>query len=100
MLLAEKLAENPSLRGEAFNFSNEIQVTVLDLVSKILGLMNSKLQPQILNETKNEIRHQYLSAKKAREVLNWHPIFSLDQGLQRTLDWYRHYFSEGKHGNP
>ncbi len=100
MLLAEKLAENPSLRGEAFNFSNEIQVTVLDLVSKILGLMNSKLQPQILNETKNEIRHQYLSAKKAREVINWHPIFSLDQGLQRTLDWYRHYFSEGKHGNP
>jgi CDP-glucose 4,6-dehydratase len=100
MLLAEKLAENPFLRGEAFNFSNEIQVTVLNLVSKILGLMNSKLQPQILNETKNEIRHQYLSAKKAREVLNWHPIFSLDQGLQRTLDWYRHYFSEGKHGNP
>ena len=30
MLLAERLAEDPSLRGEAFNFSNEAQITVLD----------------------------------------------------------------------
>ena len=37
MLLAEKLAgESRDLRGQAFNFSNEIQVTVLDLVNRIL----------------------------------------------------------------
>jgi CDP-glucose 4,6-dehydratase len=100
MLLAEKLADNPSLRGEAFNFSNEIQVTVLDLVSKILELMKSDFKPKVLNETNNEIRHQYLSAKKAREQLNWHPTFTLDQGLRRTLDWYQKYFSAGKYGNP
>ena len=34
MLLAEKLAARPELLGEAFNFSNEIQITVLDLVRK------------------------------------------------------------------
>ena len=33
--LAEKLGANPSLKGEAFNFSNEIQVTVLELVDRI-----------------------------------------------------------------
>jgi CDP-glucose 4,6-dehydratase len=99
MLLAEKLAENPDLRGEAFNFSNELQVTVIDLVKKILKKMNTALSPVVLNETSNEIRHQYLSAKKAHEVLGWRPMFSLDQGLERTLEWYTKYFAAGNHGH-
>ncbi len=92
MLLAEKLAENPSLRGEAFNFSNELQVTVLDLVNKILKKMDSKFQPIILNEVRNEIRHQYLSAEKARHMLGWKPLFTLDQGLELTIEWYRTFY--------
>jgi CDP-glucose 4,6-dehydratase len=91
MLLAERLAETKALRGEAFNFSNEIQVTVSDLVNKILRLMESDLEPEILNQASNEIRHQYLSAEKARRMLNWHPLFSLDQGLQKTISWYREF---------
>ena len=64
MLLAESMAANPALRGEAFNFSNEIQVTVLDLVQRILRAMDSDLEPDVRNEASNEIRHQYLSADK------------------------------------
>jgi CDP-glucose 4,6-dehydratase len=89
MILAESLANDPELRGQAFNFSNEIQVTVLELVERLLGLMNSKLEPEIRSGATNEIRHQYLSAAKAREKLNWHPLFSLDDGLRRTIDWYK-----------
>ncbi len=89
MLLAEALAARPELRGEAFNFSNELQVTVVELVERILSAMQSDLQPVILNETTNEIRHQYLSAAKARTMLNWHPLFTLDEGLYRTVRWYR-----------
>lgn len=100
LLLAEKLAENPAITGEAFNFSNELQVDVLDLVKQILELMGSTLKPDILNQTTNEIRHQYLSARKAREVLDWHPIYSLDEGLKRTITWYQKYFSEAVNGNP
>lgn len=91
MLLAEKLAEDRALIGHAFNFSNEIQVTVLNLVQKILGLMQSNLQPDIRNEAVNEIRHQYLSAEKARRFLNWSPLFTLDDGLTHTLEWYRNF---------
>lgn len=89
MVLAEALATNPALRGHAFNFSNEIQVTVMDLVNRLLTLMNSSLEPEVRNETTNEIRHQYLSAAKAREMLNWQPLFTLDEGLRRTIDWYK-----------
>jgi len=89
MVLAEHLAENSDLRGQAFNFSNEIQVTVLELVERLLHLMNSELKPDIRNEATNEIRHQYLSAAKARQLLGWQPLFSLDEGLRRTIDWYK-----------
>ena len=93
MLLAEALAARPELRGEAFNFSNEIQITVLDLVQRILGLMGSDLLPEVRNEANNEIRHQYLSAEKARTVLGWAPLFTLEQGLARTIEWYRAFLA-------
>jgi CDP-glucose 4,6-dehydratase len=94
MLLAEKLFKDQSLKGQAFNFSNEIQITVRQIVQKILELMNSPLKPEILNMVSNEIRHQYLSASKARQVLGWSPIYTLDEGLQKTIDWYREFFDE------
>lgn len=88
-LLAERLAERPEqLSGQAFNFSNEIQVTVLELVERILRMMKTDLEPDVRNQTSNEIRHQYLSAAKARQMLDWHPIFTLEEGLQRTIGWY------------
>lgn len=92
MLLAEKLAERPELRGEGFNFSYGNQVAVLELTRRILDLMKSDLEPQILNEASNEIREQFLSAEKARRVLNWSPLFTLEQGLDKTIDWYKNFF--------
>ena len=96
LFLAEKLAAMPELRGEAFNFSNESQVTVVDLVQRISSMMGSKLAPDIRNEASNEIRHQYLSAEKARRVLGWTPQFTLDSGLERTIAWYREFLAEGR----
>lgn len=92
MALAEALANDPSLRGHAFNFSNEIQVTVLELVEQILNLMDSSLRPDVRNEATNEIRHQYLTAEKARTLLAWRPVFTLEEGLRRTIDWYENFF--------
>ena len=87
--LAEQLAANRELAGEAFNFSNEIQVTVRALAEQVVRLMGSSLTLDIRNDATNEIRHQYLSAEKARRLLNWSPLFTLEQGLERTIDWYR-----------
>jgi CDP-glucose 4,6-dehydratase len=92
MLLAEQLAVKPELKGHAFNFSNEIQVNVLDITQKILDLMGSTLKPDVRNEVTNEIRHQYLSAEKAHRELNWKPLFNLEEGLQRTIEWYKEFF--------
>jgi CDP-glucose 4,6-dehydratase len=94
MLLAEQLGARPDLKGQAFNFSNEIQVTVSEIVTKILKLMGSDLKVDIRNEVTNEIHHQYLSASKARELLNWKPLFTLEEGLRKTIDWYKDYFKD------
>src|SRR4029077_15592597 len=96
ILLAEKLAGTPEVAGQAFNFSNEIQVSVLQIVQQILELMGSELQPEILNQTTNEIRHKYLSAAKAARALDWKPLFTLDEGLQQTINWFRSFLGGGQ----
>ncbi|HEX8924598.1 MAG TPA: GDP-mannose 4,6-dehydratase, partial [Terriglobales bacterium] len=89
MLLAQRMVEDEKVCRQAFNFSNEAQISVIDLVNRILKKMNSGLNPVILNQASHEIRHQYLSAEKAHRVLNWSPKFTLDEGLDRTIAWYR-----------
>lgn len=92
MLMAERLAAQPEFYGEAFNFSYETQITVTDLVNRVLALMGSGLQPDIRNEARSEIRRQYLSAAKARSRLGWSPAFTLETGLQKTIAWYQEFF--------
>lgn len=89
--LAEQM-ERSEILGEAFNFSNEIQVSVLEIVRKILQLMGKEdLEPKVLNQATNEIKHQYLSAEKAKTLLNWSPNYSLAEGLTETIDWYKNF---------
>lgn len=89
--LAEALAKNTALRGEAFNFSYQQRFTVLEIVEMLLKQMKSDLTPTILNEVNNEIRAQSLDAGKAHQVLGWQPQFGFDAGLARTIDWYKEY---------
>jgi CDP-glucose 4,6-dehydratase len=97
LLLAARLWTDESLRGRAFNFSNETRITALDLVRTILRQMGSPLSPDVRNEASNEIRNQFLSAERARIELGWHPEFTLDEGLRRTIDWYRRHLTGGEH---
>lgn len=91
MLLAERLLADSSLAGRAYNFSNENQLTVAGMVNLILREMGSSLAPEIRNEVSNEIRRQYLSAERARRELIWYPLFSQDEGIRRTVAWYRDF---------
>jgi CDP-glucose 4,6-dehydratase len=94
--LVEKSAEL-KISGEAFNFSTESQLTVLELVGKILKACGrSDLKPVIKNEPVKEIPHQHLSAAKARKVLGWKSKYGLEEGLKETVKWYAAYFKEEK----
>lgn len=87
--LAEQM-EREEVVGEAFNFSDERPQSVLEIVDRVLGHMGARaLTPVILGEASREIREQFLASEKARRVLGWRPRFGLDEGLVRTIAWYR-----------
>ena len=92
--LAEKMLEGKAL-GDAYNFSNECPVTVLELAALIGRLVGrTDLEPVVLNTATNEIPHQYLSAEKARRELGWKPQYTLEQGLLETIAAYREFFTQ------
>jgi len=89
MHLTECLDDN-RVQGEAFNFSTESPIKVLEMVRMIQNLMHCEdIEPDIRNYAKAEIRNQYLSAEKARAILGWKPQFDLEMGLRETIEWYR-----------
>ena len=92
-----KLAENiDKVKGQAFNISSGTKYSVLEVVNKILALMNSNLKPIILNEVKSEIKHQYLSGDKIKEFLSWEHKYTFDEGLKETIEWYKEIFKKDK----
>ena len=95
-----RLAEcmnDPRVLGQAFNFSPEHAISVLDLVVRIQQLMGCEhLMPDVHNTAQGEIHSQYLDSSKAVRLLGWRPCFSLDEGLLETISWYRDYLTQRK----
>jgi nucleoside-diphosphate-sugar epimerase len=87
--LAERLYHDPSLYGEAFNFSYGAQVEVIEIVERIAELLGSPIKPLVNNSVSVEIRHMHLSSEKARTRLDWEPTCGFEEGMKRTVDWYR-----------
>jgi CDP-glucose 4,6-dehydratase len=82
------------LAGEAFNFGANKPVAVLDVVRALQRVMERPdLEPEILGGAGGEIPNQYLDASKAERMLDWKPRYGLDEGLARTVDWYRLLFA-------
>ncbi len=89
LTLAERLPD-AQFNGEAFNFSTETPLSVLELVDEILKLTGkTQLTPKVMNEASREIPKQYLSCEKARRMLGWQSKFTLDEGLRETIEWYQ-----------
>jgi CDP-glucose 4,6-dehydratase len=100
LTLAEKLGREPGLAGEAFNFSLELKLTVLDLVRNLLALMGRpELEPVIQNVASSEIREQFMICEKAQRLLGWSPNFSLEKGLQETIAWYSDFLKTDTQGS-
>lgn len=95
LLLAEKIEE---VKGDAFNFGSNEPIQMLELANRIIRFAGKEgqLEPHIMLKTKieNEIDEQYLAADKANKLLGWQPDISLDEGLKRTIDWYKTNFEK------
>ncbi len=82
-------AHRDDVCGQAFNFSADVPLRVLEVIARIGAALGVTLEPEIKNEAKHEISSQRLSSAKAQRVLGWRPQHSFDAGLQKTIAWYR-----------
>jgi CDP-glucose 4,6-dehydratase len=87
-------------RGQAFNFAMGGSWTVLEVVKRLQRLLHrEELEPLLIPATHGEILHQHLSAEKARQLLGWAPLYSLEEGLEETVAWYGQHLME-THASP
>ncbi|MGI8630153.1 MAG: NAD-dependent epimerase/dehydratase family protein [Solirubrobacteraceae bacterium] len=80
-------------RGDAFNAGGGSPHRVRDVVALICRLAGSGVEPEVRGEgvPHGEIDRQWVDATKLRELTGWQPSVTLEQGLQRTVNWYREH---------
>lgn len=92
-LLVARALDDGEVVGQGVNVSYEQPLSVTGIVDRILAAMGRRdLRPRILDEATNEIRDQYLDAGRIRK-LGWTPRVALDEGLARTVAWYRRHLA-------
>jgi CDP-glucose 4,6-dehydratase len=89
----EALADGAAARGEAFNAGGGEPHRVLDVIALICRLAGSSVAPDIRGEgvPHGEIDRQWLDSTKLCELTGWRPEVGLEEGLRRTIDWYREH---------
>lgn len=84
--------DREGVRGQAFNFSPEKPMNVLAITQAVLEALGAPhLRPVVLDVARAEIQDQFLDATRAEKVLGWKPAYSLREGLEATVAWYRSY---------
>jgi CDP-glucose 4,6-dehydratase len=82
--------------GQAFNAGGGKPHRVLDVVRLICQLAGGRVEPDIrgVGTPAGEIDRQWVDYSKLRELTGWEPAVRLEDGLRRTLDWYRELGTE------
>jgi len=77
------------INGEKYNIGGLCEVRNIDLVKKILTMMGKdESMIEYINDRPGHDRRYSTSIDKAKNELFWHPLYTLDYGLQKTIEWY------------
>lgn len=79
----------PRAVGETINLANGGRILINDLVAQLNEIIGTNLAPIHTDERPGDIKHSRADIEKARDLLGYAPIVSFDEGLRRTVDWYR-----------
>ncbi|MCX6804173.1 MAG: GDP-mannose 4,6-dehydratase, partial [Candidatus Diapherotrites archaeon] len=91
-------AQKKEAIGQVINIGGgkDFEISIADLVKKVARYSNSKSELGIgdIPYRPNEIWRMYSDSSKAKKLLGWEPKISFDEGLKRTIEWFRAYFDE------
>lgn len=79
----------PGVAGEVFNIACGGRITLLEMIGLLNGLLGKQIAPMFVAPRPGDVRHSRASIEKARRLLNYEPVITFDEGLARTVDWYR-----------
>lgn len=82
-----------NVKGEAFNFGSDDELSVIDLIKLVENTLNTKVKYDILNTAKNEIPYQSLDFSKIKKKLGWKPEYSIASTIQKIKQWYQKCFN-------
>lgn len=80
-------ATAPAANGRVINIALGGQVTLDDLVAGINELLGSDIEPVLSATRPGDIRHSFADISLAREILDYEPILTFEEGLEKTIDW-------------
>jgi len=82
--------ERPEAVGQAFNIGNpRSAVTIYDLAQRVRRLTGAPGSIRFEPHTSADVELRIPNVGKAHELLGWEPQVELDDGLERTIAWYR-----------
>lgn len=77
-------------KNRIYNFGTGKQYSVRDVIQTIITQSGSNVTvTKIADAREDEIKAQYVSTAKAKRILNWKPKVSFDNGIKKTIDWYK-----------
>jgi len=96
LLLAQKMYGDLRFSG-AWNFgpNNESDVTVKEIVEKVIELWGAGEYKIRKNSSKEEAKYLSLDISKAKRELGWFPMYDIDRTLEQTVKWYKEFYSSG-----
>jgi UDP-N-acetylglucosamine 4-epimerase len=86
--------QNQQALGQVFNIAYGATKSVKDLYSQIKNLLNSDLDANHLPPRVGDIKDSFASVEKAKTLLGYEPLVSLDNGIVKTIEWYKQYLND------
>ncbi len=89
-----RAAESRKADGEMLNVAKGDRTTVNELAGMIIRAFGKKgkIQPEYAPSRPGDVRHSLADISKARELIGYEPKYTLEDGLEETLDYFREYF--------
>ena len=80
--------------NQIFNIAYGGKTTVKDLYYKIAKLLGSNLEPIYGEPRIGDIKHSLADISKISSTLDYKPLVDIDEGLKRTVNWFKHYYEK------